>query len=281
MRKKSILSFVVGLLFVCTINAKSTNKLWCLKATQPLNIESLASQFRYGYTKETPITTNMTSPFVEIVTYHQSHCNILCNTSSVCDMFTYYNNYTCQLYSYNIINISSIAMKVTNDSWATCLMSNIESMSEMVGKRVATSLGITYKAYCALSYNTLGDNVQDVPPEPPFSPSNLSTCWQACMNMNKCSHVVFQSKYKEMNVTACWLKTNFKRGRYGMGDIDYMTDASCFKTTQEYLTVGIDSSYEFVYIPENTKNSHTHNIRIHITDEFFIFWLFSIIYYIL
>lgn len=246
-----------------TASTKQTDKLWCLKATLPQNLHAIAHTYRSTnnspiYNPDTLNTVNMTAPFTEFITYHQSHCNILCNASRSCDMFTYYHNYTCQLYSYAGINATlsntAFTLDMHDQTWATCIMSNIEAMSQLIGKRVALHLSLS-NSYCVMHYNTLGANIQQVPPEPPFSPSNISTCWKACTSSPQCTHTVFQPKYKEMTVSACWLKTNYSRGSYGMNDVDEMTQASCFKNAKDFFALGIDSSYEFMYIPPSSSSA--------------------------
>jgi len=242
---------------------KQTDRLWCLKATQPDNLVTLASQYQtqsasQAFEPNIPFNINTSSPFTEVITYHQSHCNILCSTTLSCDMFTYYYNYTCQLYSYNAINIGKTIMITNADTWGTCLMSNISTVPSLIGQQVANKLGIDTSSatYCAMHYNTLGDNIQHVPPEPPFSPSNITMCWQACLAIPSCTHTVYQPKYKEMNVSACWLKTNFSQGIYGMNDVDEMTLASCLRNKADFNALGLDAAYEFMYIPPSkTKKS--------------------------
>lgn len=233
-------SFIFALFIL--VQSKNTNNLWCLNSIEP--------KTKYA--------------FLEVDTYHPTHCNIMCNASSTCDMFTYYYNYSCKLYSYNKIDLPNVMFISNTNVWGTCLMSDISKTSTIVGVQMAKSLNLTQYALCIINYNTRGHNIYKTPPEPSFSPQNLSKCWDACLNRSDCTHIVYQPKYKEMSVSACWLKDSYNQDIDGTTGFDIMTQASCFKSKEIFETLGYDESFEFLFI-KNLPPSKSDNY-IHITS---------------
>ena len=230
----SLLLFIFLLLSRTSFSQKSTSNLWCIKESQP-------EYFNFNAT------------LTYISTYNQVHCSRLCNVSATCDMFTYFYNYTCLMYDKYAIN--SFVYKHHPETWASCIMNNISTFAINIGASNARYLNMTDNMLCILNYNTIGTNIQTIPPEPPFSPPNISMCSQKCLNTDLCSFVVFQPIYKEMNVTACWLKNDMSHGLSGETGIDTETLASCFRNVTEYISLGYDEAGEFQYIIPVTKSN--------------------------
>ena len=254
----------MSLLLVCFLllsgrafSQKSTSNLWCIKESQP-------EYFNYNAT------------LTYISTYNQVHCSRLCNVSTTCDMFTYFYNYTCLMYDKYAIN--SFVYKYHQETWASCIMNNISTLASAIGTSNAKYLNITdNNMLCILNYNTVGTNIQTIPPEPPFSPPNISICSQKCVNTDLCSFIIFQPIYKEMNVTACWFKNDLSHGLSGETGIDTETLASCFRNVSEYLALGYDEAGEFQYIIPVTK-SNASNV---VYDIFLIMILVLLVYFII
>jgi hypothetical protein len=234
------LQYLLIMLSLLSTQSKTTNNIWCLNSIELQAKDTL----------------------LQVETYHPSHCNIMCNASSSCDMFTYLYNYTCQLYSYSEVDTANMMFILNTNVWGTCLMSDISRISTMIGVQMAKSLNLTQSALCVVNYNTRGINIQKVPPEPPFSPKNISQCWQACLNRSDCTHVVFQPKYKEMPVSACWLKAYYNQGISGVNGIDSMTQASCFKSKEDFQSLGYDDASEFLFITNTLSSKNNNNTYV-------------------
>jgi hypothetical protein len=226
---KSLNVFLLFTLVFCSTayTQKTTSKLWCIKESSPVSFE--------GYNVLTPV-----------ITYNQVHCSILCSSTSTCDMYSYYFNYTCSMYG--IGTVTNAVYKNNPDVWGSCIMNNISTLAVLVGKSNAQFLNLTGNALCLNNYNTRGTNIQAVPPEPPFSPPSISICWEECKKTPTCSHVIFQPHYKTLNVSACWMKKEYGVGINGFTGVDTLSQATCFTSTQEYLALGYDESTDFLYI---------------------------------
>jgi hypothetical protein len=238
-----------------TYTQKTASKLWCIKESGPLSFE--------GY-----------NVLQSVLSYNQAHCSILCSSTDMCDMYSYYYNYTCSMYGKG--TVTNAVFKNNPDILGSCVMNNISSIAVLIGKSNARFLNLTGNALCLNNYNTRGTNIQAVPPEPPFSPPSLSVCWEECENRPTCSHTIFQPQYKTLNLTACWMKKEYGIGINGFTGADTLSQATCFTSEQEFLALGYDESTDFLYIPKEDKSMAQHQYII----EYIYFIVINILYFV-
>ena len=142
--------------------------------------------------------------------------------------FTYKNG-TCTSYERLVFFYEPMAFDMSTT--ASCLAEASEGDVEAFGLEVAALAGFPDgDLACVPHYNTNGNNLMPVPPEPALSTDTMAECMDICLRAPECTHAVFQEAYLDFGVSACWLKKDFEDGLDGETVPEYMSTMTCFKT---------------------------------------------------
>lgn len=196
---------------------------WCLRGVEP-------SSVKYAFVL----------PNIE-----EHLCSDLCYAIPEYSMLTYFYNKTCALYAFSAVMAATF--KINPTTLETCILKNVTEIASSFGTTASKLLELPYDDFCVNGYNVVAANVQSVPPDPPYSPSTIQECSEACHNVSTCALYTYQPKYKILNVSACWLKGAFGSGINGHTEPDSMTLSTCFKNLSEYMELGLTEAYHLQF----------------------------------